>query len=92
MTHMQYIRSEMEKASSLLATASDLMKHGRLVSIVSLKRMVDSICTAIHDAGYAECLSIKPMMAELFQQIEAFSEEMHEHYGFLKTAAIESDS
>lgn len=92
MTQMQHIRNELEKASSLLATASDLMKHGRLVSIASLRRMVGHICLSVKEAGYAECAALKPMMEQLAGQLDAFSEEMNREYGFLKPADTENDS
>lgn len=92
MTQMQHILNELEKASSLLATASDLMKHGRLVSITSLKRMVGHICASVKETGYAECTALKPVLEQLAGQLDAFSEEMNRQYGFLKPADTKNDS
>lgn len=92
MTQMQHILNELEKASCLLAAASDLMKHGRLVSIASLKRMIDYICASVKEAGYTECAALKPMMEQLAGQLDAFLEDMNQQYGFLKPAGTENDS
>lgn len=87
MTETQDIRTELEKAFSLLTAASGLMREGRLVSIASLKRMVDSICRSADEAGYAACLPLKASMASLLEEIDAFGKEMEHQYGFLKPDA-----
>ncbi|MGN0905069.1 MAG: hypothetical protein ACI4PW_07935 [Alphaproteobacteria bacterium] len=84
MTETQDIQTELEKASSLLTAASRLMREGRLVSIASLKRMVDSICRSADETGYAACRPLKASMASLIEEIDAFGKEMEHQYGFLK--------
>lgn len=83
MTDTEDIRTELEKASALLSTASHLMQGGQLVSIASLERMVSLICSSIGEAGYGNCIPLKPSMAALLERIEKFGGEMQNHYGFL---------
>lgn len=83
MTQTQRIRTEMETASALLTTATDLINDGRLVSIASLNGMIDTVCRLSAEAGYAQCVCLKPLMIRLTEQIDSFRSAMESRYGFL---------
>ena len=85
MTQTQRIQTEMEKASALLSTATDLINNGRLVSVASLNGMIDTICRLTEEEGYAHCVSLKPLLIQLNGQIDLFRSAMERQYGFLLT-------
>lgn len=72
MTEIAGIKTETEKAIALLDTAADLTAKGRLVSIRSLKEMVDSICRDFRNADSDERKTLKPLITELSEKIDSF--------------------
>lgn len=83
MTEIRRIRTEAEKAAALLSAASELMLHGRLVSISSLKKIIGSICSSFDSMSAEERKNLQPMMVELAEKLDRFGSEMAEQYHFL---------
>ena len=76
MTSQQRIQTELNKASALLATATDLMNDGRIVSIASLCEIVGNICLLIRQEGYARCRTFKPVLTRLSDQMDQFRDNL----------------
>lgn len=91
MTQTERIRSELQKASSLLSTADYLTKRGRLVSIAALGDIVSNICREVADAGYDNCRPLKPQMSELVERLEAYGGELERRFGGLETDAADGE-
>ncbi len=72
MTDIADIKAETQNAIALLDTAADLTEKGRLVSIRSLKEMVDSICRDFRNADSDERKTLKPLITELAAKIDSF--------------------
>ena len=70
MTQMEHIRNELDKADALLTAAADLIKDGRIVSISSLKGIIDNVCRLINEEGYAHCLTLKPVLTRLSERMD----------------------
>ena len=68
----QHIQTELNKASALLVTATDLTNEGRVVSIASLCEIVNTVCDLIKEEGYAHCQTFKPVLTRLSEQMDQF--------------------
>lgn len=79
----EHIRAELEKASSLIAMATMLAKQGRLVSVVSLKNRIRTICEAVRHAGYRQCQPVKKQIKDLMVRVDDFERVMHDRFSYL---------
>ena len=70
MTHLNRIRTELNKACSLLTAAEDLIGSGKIVSIASLSGITAEICLLIKEEGYARCLDFKPLLSNLTEHMD----------------------
>lgn len=83
MTTVLQIQTELDKAISLLSTASDLMESGRLVSISALHKMINSICIGINDVSNEEKEILLPRLTNLLEKLDDFSSYMANQYQYL---------
>ena len=83
MTEQRKILTQAEQAQALLSTAAELMTDGRLVSIAALRKMVESLCSAVASTPAEERASFAPVMRDLTAKIDAFRFEMTESYSRL---------
>ena len=73
MTHLNRIQTELNKAGALLSAAEELIGKGRIVSIASLADITADICLLIKKEGYSHCLSYKPLLSKLTEQMDRLS-------------------
>ena len=78
MTQIQDIQTELDKADALLSAATDLTNSGEIVSIASLKGIVSNICALMKEDEYIHCQVFKPVLEQLFTQMDLFCEAMKE--------------
>ena len=90
-TEKNIIRREVEKASSLIAVATQMAGQGRLVGISALKKHVSSICETADRLKKADCGDICESMTALLGRMDDFDRVMRDSFSYL-TAQTEKEN
>ena len=82
-TEKNVIRHEVEKASSLIAVATEMAEQGRLVGISALKQHVSSICENVGRVENADRADIYESMRALLGRMDDFDRVMRDSFSYL---------